>query len=112
MQRAMPDIGHITGELCPGHAPVGSVIAENLSGAPGLCVARFVARRKHPAMARDDAVRLSTRTGLLNPNSRIKPAICATCASEWGRALLACAVPLASRSFVHLQVTVGSGDML
>jgi hypothetical protein len=31
----------------------------------------------------------STRTGLVKPNSRIEPAISATCASLWMRAFLA-----------------------
>lgn len=35
-------------------------------------------RRQHPAMPGDDAVLPSTSTGLLNPNSRIEPEICAT----------------------------------
>jgi hypothetical protein len=31
----------------------------------------------------------STRTGFVQPNSRIDAAICATCASEWVRAFFA-----------------------
>ena len=46
-------------------------------------------RRQHPAMPGDDPLSPSTNTGLVQPNSLMLAAICATWASEWVRGLRA-----------------------
>jgi hypothetical protein len=47
---------------------------------------RAASRRPWPAITPASP---STSTGLVKPNSRMEAAICATCASEWVRALRA-----------------------
>ena len=60
MQRAMPDVGDIAGEECPGLAPVGAVVVQNLAGPAGRgappCSARTVRTPPHRADRSPSAV--------------------------------------------------------